>query len=203
MKKPLVIGLTGGIGSGKSAAAGFFAELGATVIDTDAIARELTSAKGAAMPEIREAFGAAALAPDGSLDRAAMRERVFGDAAARKRLESILHPKIRAEAERRCREALLRSPYVVLVVPLLLESGGYRSLVDRIAVVDCGEETQIARVMSRSGFGRGEAEAIMAAQAGREARRAAADDLIENEGGLDHLRAQIRELDRIYRDSCG
>ena len=191
-----IVGLTGGIGSGKSAAATLFEEFGAAVVDTDAIAHELTAPGGTAIAPIRAAFGDEAVAPNGALDRAAMRRKVFTDAQAKGRLEAILHPMIRAEADRR--SAAARAPYVVLVVPLLVESGGYRSRVQRIAVVDCPEAVQVARVMSRSGLSAGEARAIMAAQVGREARLAVADDVIDNGGELAALRPQIEALHRRY-----
>ena len=191
-----IVGLTGGIGSGKSAAATLFEEFGAAVVDTDAIAHELTAPGGTAIAPIRAAFGNEVVAPDGALDRAAMRRKVFTDAQAKGRLEAILHPMIRAEADRR--SAAARAPYVVLVVPLLVESGGYRSRVQRIAVVDCPEAVQVARVMSRSGLSAGEARAIMAAQVGREARLAVADDVIDNGGELAALRPQIEALHRRY-----
>ncbi|OHC68227.1 MAG: dephospho-CoA kinase [Rhodocyclales bacterium GWA2_65_20] len=195
----LIVGLTGGIGSGKSAAADHFAALGAATVDTDVIARELTGAAGAAMPALRAAFGPGVVTAAGSLDRAAMRELAFGDAALRARLEAILHPLIRAESERRCAAALAAgAPYVVLVVPLLVESGDYRQRVARVVVVDCAAETRLARVMARSGLVRAEVEAIMAAQAGREERRAAADDLIDNDGDLESLRRQVEMLHRHY-----
>ena len=191
-----IVGLTGGIGSGKSAAATLFEEFGAAVVDTDAIAHELTAPGGTAIAPIRAAFGDEVVAPDGALDRAAMRRKVFTDAQAKGRLEAILHPMIRAEADRR--SAAARAPYVVLVVPLLVESGGYRSRVQRIAVVDCPEAVQVARVMSRSGLSAGEARAIMAAQVGREAGLAVADDVIDNGGELAALRPQIEALHRHY-----
>ena len=191
-----LVGLTGGIGSGKSAAADFFAELGAAVVDTDAIAHELTAPGGAAIARIRKAFGNAVIAPDGALDRAAMRKTVFADAEAKAKLEAILHPMIRAEADRRCADA--RAPYVVLVVPLLIESGSYRNRVQRVAVVDCPEEMQVARVMARSGLSSAEARAIMSAQASRRERLATADDVVDNSGGLSELRAQIERLHGMY-----
>ena len=191
-----IVGLTGGIGSGKSAAATLFEEFGAAVVDTDAIAHALTAPGGTAIAPIRDAFGDEVVAPNGALDRAAMRRKVFTDAQAKGRLEAILHPMIRAEADRR--SAAARAPYVVLVVPLLVESGGYRSRVQRIAVVDCPEAVQVARVMSRSGLSAGEARAIMAAQVGREARLAVADDVIDNGGELAALRPQIEALHRHY-----
>lgn len=194
-----VIGLTGGIGSGKSAAAAMFEELGAAVVDVDVIAHELTTPGGLAIESIRAAFGDSLIAADGSLDRPAMRRLVFGDATAKSRLEAILHPLIGAESLRRCETALASgAPYVMLVVPLLVESGAYRSRVGRVAVVDCAEETQIARVMSRSGLTRAEVERIMAAQASRAARRAVADDIIDNDAGLAGLRAQVADLHRKY-----
>ena len=197
--KGLVIGLTGGIGSGKSAAADCFARLGAAVVDTDAIAHELTGPGGAAMPVLKSAFGKAVMAADGRLDRAMMRRQAFADVDARKRLEAILHPMIRARADTHCQEALAAgAPYVVLVVPLLVESGAYQRRVDRVAVVDCDDEMRISRVMTRSGLLRADVERIMAVQASREERLAAADDVIDNNGSLEDLASQIEELHRRY-----
>ena len=191
-----IVGLTGGSGSGKSAAATLFEQLGATVVDTDAIAHALTAPGGAAIVPIRAAFGDEVIDARGALDRAAMRRKVFADASAKARLEGILHPMIRAEADRR--SAAARSAYVVLVVPLLVESGGYRSRVQRVAVVDCPEEMQVARVMARSGLSAEEARAIMAAQVDRQARLAVADDVIDNGGELAALRPQVEALHRRY-----
>lgn len=191
-----LVGLTGGIGSGKSAAASLFEALGAAVVDTDAIAHELTAPGGAAIESIRSAFGDGVIDARGALDRAAMRRKVFADASAKARLEAILHPMIRAEADRR--SAAARAPYVVLVVPLLVESGGYRSRVQRVAVVDCPEDVQVARVMSRSGLSAEEARAIMSAQVSREQRLAVADDVIDNGGDLAALRPQVEALHRRY-----
>lgn len=191
-----IVGLTGGIGSGKSAAASLFEQLGAAVVDTDAIAHELTAPGGAAIDPIRTAFGDEVIDARGALDRAAMRRKVFSDSRAKARLEAILHPMIRAEADRRSAES--RAPYVVLVVPLLVESGSYRSRVHRVAVVDCPEEIQVARVMSRSGLSAEEAAAIMATQVDREARLAVADDVIDNGGELTALRPQVEALHRRY-----
>lgn len=193
---PLVVGLTGGIGSGKSAAAGFFAEMGATVVDTDAIAHELTAPGGAAMPGIRDAFGAGFVAADGSLDRPRMRARAFSDPAAKRRLEAILHPLIRAEVLRRATAAT--GPYVIVVIPLLFETGGYPGLIQRVAVVDCGEETQIARTMARSRLSREEVQAILRAQASRETRRAGAHDILDNEGDLETLRREVLARHQDY-----
>lgn len=195
----LVVGLTGGIGSGKSAAAESFASLGAAVVDTDAIAHELTAPGGAAMPLIKSTFGETVIAADGRLDRANMRRMVFADPDARARLEGILHPMIRARADTRCREALVSgAPYAVLVVPLLIESGDYRQRVSRVAVVDCDDEIRIARVIARSGLARADVEGIISAQASRDARLAAADDVIDNNGSLGSLAAQVGVLHRRY-----
>ena len=191
-----MIGLTGGIGSGKSAAADEFARLGATVIDTDAIARELTAPGGAAMPQVRALFGEAFVAPSGAMDREAMRRRVFADPEARQALEGLLHPMIRAESERRI--AAARSPYVVHVVPLLVESPDYRRRVQRVLVVDAPEDLQVQRVGTRSGLAPQEVRSIIASQASRQARLAAADDLIDNSGDLDALRAQVAALHAKY-----
>jgi dephospho-CoA kinase len=196
-----VVGLTGGIGSGKSAVGDLFAAHGIAVIDTDAIAHELTAPGGAAMPAIRAEFGDSVAGPDGALDRAAMRAIVFADPSARKRLESILHPMIRIESERRL--AAADSPYAIYMVPLLVESGNYRERVDRVAVVDCREETQIARVMQRNGMARADVERILAAQASRAERLAAADDVIDNDGALAELAPRIERLHQSYLASAG
>ncbi|MCM2309617.1 MAG: dephospho-CoA kinase [Sulfuritalea sp.] len=197
-----VVGLTGGIGSGKSAAADLFAERGILVVDTDAIAHALTAPGGAAMPAIRAEFGATVAAADGALDRAAMRAIVFADGSAktmaRQRLEAILHPMIRRESERLLAADAARSPYAILMVPLLIEAGSYRERVDRIAVVDCAEATQIARVMGRNGLAREEVQRILAAQATRAERLAVADDVIDNDGDLAALRPQIERLHVNY-----
>lgn len=193
-----VVGLTGGIGSGKSAVADLFAEHGITVVDTDAIAHALTAPGGAAMPAIGAEFGAAVAGADGALDRAAMRATVFADPLARKRLEAILHPLIRLESERQLAENLAGSPYAILMVPLLIEAGNYRERVDRIAVVDCAETTQIARVVKRNGLAKEEIERILAAQATRAERLAAADDVIDNDGDPAALAPQIERLHVSY-----
>ena len=190
------IGLTGGIGSGKSAAASRFAELGVPVIDTDVIAHELTRPGRPALDAIRASFGDAVIAADGSLDRPVLRRRVFADAAARRRLEAILHPLVLHEVKARL--AALSAPYSVAVIPLLVETGAYGSLLDRIAVVDCPEELQIARTVSRSGLTREEVGAVLAAQATRSARLAAADDVIVNTGTLAALRDEVDALHQRY-----
>ena len=191
-----VVGLTGGIGSGKSAASAEFERLGAAVVDTDVIAHELTAAGGAAMAEIRKRFGPEVLAASGALDRDKMRARVFADPAAKKALEALLHPMIREESRRRI--AAARAPYVIHVVPLLVESPDYRSRVDRVLVIDAPEELQVERVRSRSGLSEAEVRAIVAAQATRAQRLAAADDVIENRGTIDALREQVAALHRKY-----
>lgn len=191
-----VVGLTGGIGSGKSAAADCFAARGITVVDTDAIAHELTAVGGAAMPALLAEFGPEVAAPDGALDRACVRRLVFADPAARGRLEAILHPLIRTLSDKRCRDAL--SAYVILAVPLLVESGAYRERCNRIVAVDCPESLQISRVMARSKLSEIEVRAIMAAQASREDRLAVADDVLDNSGDMHHLEIQVADLHRKY-----
>jgi dephospho-CoA kinase len=197
VNRKLIVGLTGGIGSGKSAAAEEFARLGATVVDTDAIARALTEPGGAAMEHIKALFGEAFIAPSGAMDRKAMRDRVFADPAARQALESLLHPMIRAESERRIAAAV--GAYVVHMVPLLVESkDARRRRWDRILVVDCAEALQIARVRQRSGLAEPEVRAIIASQASRAERLAAADDVIDNGGTLEALREQVGALHARY-----
>ncbi len=195
----LIVGVTGGIGCGKSTVADLLAERGAAVVDTDAIAHRLTGANGAAMPAIAAAFGTSVVCADGSLDRAAMRRLVFSDASARTCLEAILHPMIRRESEAYCAAAAsANAPYVLLVVPLLLETGAYRERVARILVVDCSEEVQVSRVTARSGLAADEVRAIMATQASRAARLAAADDVVLNDDGLASLREQLDALHARY-----
>jgi dephospho-CoA kinase len=194
--KPYVIGLTGGIGSGKSEAARLFAQRGAAIVDTDAIAHELGAPGGAAAEPIRNAFGAGAIAADGALDRAAIRRLVFSDPAAKRKLEAILHPLIRARSEALVARAA--GSYVVLVVPLLVESGVDRSRYQRVLVVDCPEEQQVARVTSRSGLAAEEVRAIMATQASRAERLAQADDVIDNSGPIERLDPQVERLHRSY-----
>ena len=192
----LVIGLTGGIGSGKSAAADEFARLGATVVDTDAIAHELTGPGGAAIPEIERQFGGAFVDAGGAMDRKRMRDLVFADAGEKQRLEALLHPMIRTESARRIASAA--GPYAVHVVPLLVESADYRQRVGRVLVVDCTEESQVARVRQRSGLPEGEIRRIMASQVQREKRLAAADDVIDNSGTIAAMQQQVRQLHEKY-----
>ena len=193
-----VVGLTGGIGSGKSAAADEFGRLGATLVDTDAIAHHLTRRGGAAMQQIRELFGDGVVAADGSMDRKKVREMVFADPAARARLEGVLHPLIREESARLVQGAA--GPYVVLVVPLLIESAGYRNRVHRVLVVDCDAAAQLARVVARSGLAPQEVKRIIAAQVSRAERVAAADDIIDNSGTLAALQQQVSSLHLRYLD---
>jgi len=193
----LLVGLTGGIGSGKTTVANLFGALGVPLIDTDVIAHELTGPAGAAMAAIREAFGERVLAADGSLDRAAMRALAFEDTAARKRLESILHPMIR-EATMRGVAAAAASPYAIVVVPLLVESGAWLQWLDRVLVVDCPVELQVSRVVQRSALARQQVEAILAAQASREQRLAAADDVVENAADVAALEPQVKALHTKY-----
>jgi dephospho-CoA kinase len=193
----LRIGLTGGIGSGKSTVAARLVERGAELIDTDAIARSLTLAGGAAIEAIRAAFGADFIDATGALDRARMREAAFADVEAKRRLEAILHPRIGAEVERRV--VASSAPLTVLDIPLLVESGRWRSRVDRVWVVDCAEAVQLARVMARSGWAEDAVRAVIAQQASRPARRAAADAVIHNDGiGLDAL---LAEVDALWQDT--
>jgi dephospho-CoA kinase len=191
------VGLTGGIGSGKTTVAEGFATLGVPVIDTDVIARQLTAPDGAALGAIRAAFGETVMRADGTLDRAALRRRVFADAASRHQLEAILHPLIRLGVEKSLR--LLALPYAIVVIPLLVETGGYRDMLNRVLVVDCPEAVQIARVIARSGLTRDEVEAILAVQAGRAERLAAADDVITNTASPEDLNAEVALLHQRYQ----
>jgi dephospho-CoA kinase len=200
MDNRLSIGLTGGIGCGKTTVADLFAARGASVIDTDQIAHALTAPNGAAMPALIEEFGADYATPDGALDRAKMRALVFADPGARTRLEAILHPRIR---EATAAAALLANgPYVIFVVPLLIESGTWRERVTRVLAIDCPEEVQVARVMARNGLPESQVRAIMAAQVTRAERQAAADDIILNDDGLDALLPQVERLHAFYIDEA-
>lgn len=193
---PFCVGVTGGIGSGKSRAAALFGELGAGVVDTDDVSHEMTAAGGNAMAEIIAKFGTTVAAADGSLDRAAMRRLVFESPDARKQLETILHPRIREIARNRVMAS--SAPYVLLVVPLLLETGAYRDLIRRVLVVDCDESLQISRAMQRSSLSADAVRAIMAAQLPRPQRLAGADDVIDNNGSITQLRAQVCDLHQQY-----
>jgi dephospho-CoA kinase len=192
------VGLTGGIGCGKSTVAAMFAARGASIIDTDRIAHLLTAPGGAAMPALLAEFGAEFARTDGALDRARMRALVFSDPAARTRLEAILHPRIRAATLAAAEQA--EGAYLVFDVPLLVESGSWRERVQRILVIDCPEQLQVERVMARSALSEEQVKAIMATQATRAARLAVADDVIANDAGLDTLEAQIDRLHGEYLD---
>jgi dephospho-CoA kinase len=190
-----VIGLTGGIGSGKSAAASLFGKLGAPVIDADVIARQLVAADEPALAEIARTFGADVLTGAGELDRAALRRIVFADSTERSRLEAILHPRIREQIQNEINK--VRAPYCIVVIPLLLETG-QSDLVDRILVIDVPLATQISRVASRDRLPREEILAIIEAQVSPGTRLAAADDVIENSGGLDELATRVSQLHEKY-----
>ena len=191
----LRIGLTGGIGSGKSTVAQMLVGCGAHLVDTDAIARTLTLAGGGAMPALAETFGATAVAPDGSLDRAFMRELAFADDHARARLEAILHPLIGREAQAQAQAARAGGRTVVFDVPLLAESARWRQSLDRVLVVDCDEATQVQRVSQRPGWTPATARAVMARQATRTARRAVADAVIHNDRiSLEQLAGEVNTL---------
>ena len=195
----LRIGLTGGIGSGKSTVAQCLVGCGAHLVDTDAIARSLTLPGGLAMPALEAAFGAAAMAPDGSLNRAHMRQLAFADDAARARLEAILHPLIGQQAQ--AQAALAAHQPVVFDVPLLAESSHWRQRVDRVLVVDCLEATQVQRVSQRPGWTEAAARAVMARQASRARPRAVADAVIHNDQiSLEQLAVHIRVLWALWNN---
>jgi dephospho-CoA kinase len=194
------VGLTGGIGSGKSTVAGFLRDAGAAIVDTDAISRGLTLAGGAAMPAIADQFGPDFVLADGALDRDRMRALAFSDAGAKRRLEAILHPLITAQAMAQAGTAT--APLLVFDVPLLVESGRWRPRVQRVLVVDCATETQIARVLQRPGWTRERVDGALAAQTSRAARRAAADAVLLNDGlSLVALRNEVLGL--AARWGCG
>lgn len=194
--QPLRIGLTGGIASGKSVVADMFAELGVPVIDTDLIAREVVQPGQPALDEIRERFGETIIDAAGNLDRAALRKLIFHDDDARLDLEAILHPRIGAETRRQADAA--NGDYQLIVVPLLVGSP-LLQFVDRVLVVDCQEDTQIRRLLERDTESVEQAERILAAQASREERLAIADDVVNNDHSLDHVRDQVIDLDRKYQ----
>jgi len=199
--RPLLLGLTGGIGSGKSTVSRRLAELGAVVIDADAIARSVTAPGGLARPAIQAQFGDAFVAPDGALDRDRMRQHVFSHPLAKRQLEAIVHPLVGEETARQTRAALaLNPPVIVFDVPLLVESAHWRERVDRILVVDCLPATQIERVVARSRLAPADVERIIAAQATREQRRDIADWVLLNEGvSLAQLHEQIDALMNEFR----
>ena len=190
-----LVGLTGGIGSGKTAVSDALGKLGAGIVDTDLIAHQITAAHGVAMPAIQKQFGAQYLDSSGSLDRAKMRALVFAKPEARKALEEITHPLIRQETFNQAQQLFAKGvPYLVFVVPLLVESGSWQGLIDYLVVVDCPEEVQITRVMQRSKLARAEVERILQAQASRKDRLACADLVIENQGSLAELDATVNQL---------
>lgn len=194
------IGLTGGIGSGKSLVADFFAEWGAAIIDTDLIAHQLTQPGGAAIEPIRQAFGTQVITADGALDRDVMRDLVFAEPSQRQRLEAIIHPLISQATKQQA--AVTTGCYQVFVVPLLVESGHWRNKVDRICVVDCEPETQVARVKSRSGLTSEVIGRIMSVQATREARLAVADDVVDNGANVTFSQLKQRALE-LHHYWCG
>jgi dephospho-CoA kinase len=189
------VGLTGGIASGKTTVANMFAELGAVVIDTDIIAREVVMPGQPALADIRQAFGESVFADDGTLSRIAMRRLMFADADARRRLEAIVHPRIREETYRQSSQA--GGDYQLIVIPLLVESS-LKSYVDRILVVDCDEATQIKRLLERDAESHDQARRMLAAQASRESRLQIADDVIHNDDDLAQTLSQVAALHEIY-----
>lgn len=193
-----VIGLTGGIASGKTLVSDAFAALGVPIIDTDVIARDLVKPGRPALAEIVRRFGSDCLQADGSLNRRLLRDRVFADASTRRRLEAILHPRIRTTVRQQLHQ-LHAAPYAIVVIPLLAESSDYLTLLDRVLVVDVPESVQCERVMARDGIDAGQAERILAAQANRKARLACADDILDNTGTPADLAARVSELDQSYR----
>ena len=190
-----LIGLTGGIGSGKTAVSNLFAQLGAGIVDTDLIAHQITAPGGKAIPLIRDHFGSEFIDNGGALDRAKMRSLVFQNPEAKKALEAITHPLIRQETRRQAGQLTDAGvPYLLLVVPLLIESGAWIDQIDYLVVVDCPEESQIQRVMHRSNLSRTEVEAILKAQASRQERLALANAVIDNQGKLSELKTAVQEL---------
>ena len=194
---PYTVGLTGGIGSGKSVVASLFEKLGAAVVDTDVIAHQLTEAGGAAIPAIQARFGGDFLNADGSLNRSAMRQRVFSDPNAKQALENILHPMIRQRVDAEI--ATRQAQYVMLAVPLLVETGAYRDRVERVVVVDCSEELQLTRTAARSKLSSAEIKSIMATQAARAERLGHANDIILNNGELGSLSIPVAVIDQRLR----
>lgn len=194
--RPLRIGLTGGIASGKSTVADFFAELGVPIVDTDVIAREVVQPDSPALQEIGEDFGEEVIGADGTLDRNLMRKLVFADASKRTRLEAILHPRIRRQAE--LQVAAASGPYVIVVVPLLTESP-MQEMMDRVLVVDCSEDKQLERLLRRDVETEEQGRRIMATQASRKERLAIADDVITNDDDIEATREQVLSLHHSYQ----
>lgn len=199
MSSAFNVGLTGGVGSGKSTIASMFLKCGVALVDADAVAHQLTSVGGAAIGALRDAFGAEAIAADGSLDRTYMRARVFSDAVLRTKLERLLHPMIRAAMnEQADRHVIDGAAYVVRVVPLLVEGGNWRRYADRLLLIDCSDATQLARVRARPGIDDVTARKIVAAQATRAERLAVADDVLFNEAPLDQIDRKVARLHQTY-----
>ena len=192
----LIIGLTGGIGSGKTSATKFFAAEGIAIIDADTIAHELTGVQGDAIPNIKKYFGVDFITKNGKLDRKKMKNRIFSDINSRKKLEKILHPLIQAEIMHRIETAF--SPYIIVVAPLLLETGDYCETVTRILVVDCNEECQISRTVSRDGLSKEDVRTIMATQKPRQERLNQADDVIVNDTDISSLQEKVKLQHNIY-----
>ena len=191
----LRVGLTGGIASGKTTVANVFSGLGAGVIDTDRLAREVVAPGEPGLAAVREAFGSSVISNSGRLDRRALRKLVFANPEDRRRLEAILHPLIRGRTSEKLDQ--LDAPYALVVVPLLFETG-FETLVDRVAVVDCPRDVQLERLRARDGIDNAEAEAMLSAQANRDTRLARADDVIDNSGDWERTRERVRELDAQY-----
>jgi len=191
-----IVGLTGGIGSGKSKASEFFASHNIDIIDTDQVSHAVTQPQGVAIQPIKEAFGDVYITAEGALDRAKMRERVFSDDESRKKLEAILHPLIQQEVSHQIK--LTQSPYAIIVVPLLVETGSYRDKIQRILVIDCDEAQQISRTMIRSKLDEQTVRDIMAIQAFRQERLTHADDVISNNQDLTYLQKQVDDLHKKY-----
>lgn len=196
-----VIGLTGGIGAGKSEAARIFAELGVPVVDVDVISRRLTSAGQPLVSRIGDAFGRDYVTADGAMDRARIRERIFSNDADRRLLESILHPAIHSEALREL-ESYNQAPYQILAIPLFFESNRYEGIVNRTLLIDCDEANQISRVVNRNGFTEKMVRSIIAAQASRSFRRALANDIIDNNGSIGELEQKVQQIHEKFIQAC-
>ncbi|GAB7564627.1 dephospho-CoA kinase [Methylobacillus methanolivorans] len=196
-----VVGLTGGIGAGKSEAARMFSDLDVPVVDVDVISRHLTSAGQPLVSKIAEAFGTEYVTEDGAMDRGKIRDRIFNNNADRRMLESILHPAIHSEALREL-EQYNQSPYQILAIPLFFESNRYEGIVNRTLLIDCDEEKQISRVVNRNGFTEKMVRSIIAAQASRSFRRALANDIIDNNGSIEELQQKIHQMHEKFIKTC-